>query len=154
MSNTVQGWDELRRKLRQLSGAVSGKVVLAAVEVGALVIENAAKSDLHEGYGVVTGNLRRSLHHEPSLNFPPERPEDRGGTPPPGNTDTSAVVDIGTDVVYARRVHDGFVGKDKLKRNYNQAGHPYLLGPYEAVKNEAMSETSAALKQLVERASR
>ncbi len=132
MSNTVQGWDELRRKLRQLEQSVAAKSVLAAVESGALAIENQAK----ENCPVVTGNLRRSLHHETVES----------------NADT-AVVDIGTDVVYARRVHDGFVGKDSLGRHYNQAGNPYLLSAFDEKKSEAMSETSAALKQLVDRAS-
>ena len=131
--STVLGWDELRRKLRQLETAVAAKAVLAAVEAGALVIENQSK----ENCPVVTGSLRRSLHHETVES----------------NADT-AVVDIGTDLVYARRVHDGFVGADSLGRHYNQAGNPYLLSAYEEKKNEAMSETSAALRQLVDKASR
>ena len=131
MSSAVQGWDELRRKLRQLETSVAEKAVLSAVEAGALVIENQSK----ENCPVITGNLRRSLHHETVET----------------NADT-AVVDIGTDVVYARRVHDGFVGKDSLGRHYNQAGNPYLLSAFEEKKNEAMSETGAALRQLVNKA--
>lgn len=32
----------------------------------------------------------------------------------------------GSNVKYARRIEHGFVGKDKLGRQYNQSGKPYL----------------------------
>jgi len=43
---------------------------------------------------------------------------------PPGPKGLS--VAVGSNVKYARRIEHGFVGKDKLGRQYNQSGKPYL----------------------------
>ncbi len=43
---------------------------------------------------------------------------------PPGPKGLNVVV--GSNVKYARRIEHGFVGKDKLGRQYNQSGKPYL----------------------------
>lgn len=59
---------------------------------------------------VLTGTLRRSIHHEVH--------HSQGG----------ATAEIGTDVPYGRRIEEGFVGADALGRVYDQAGQPYL-GP-------------------------
>ena len=132
-NNTVFGFDELRRKLEALGDAVAKDKVLTAVQAGADVILNQAKINAP----VVTGTLRRSLHQEPAE-----------------TNATSAAVNIGTDLVYARRVHDGFSGRDKLGRLYNQAANPYLRSAADAKKEEATSEAAAALKDLLNAAAR
>ena len=130
-NSTVVGFDELRRKLEKLAAAVAKDKVLSAVEAGALLIENQAKQNAP----VVTGTLRRSLHHETADTSP-----------------TAAAIDIGTDLVYARRVEYGFSGRDSLGRLYNQAPNPYLHSASEAKKDEAIREAAAALKDLIDAA--
>lgn len=72
----------------------------------ALGIEGDAKRNAP----VLTGTLRRSITHEIR------------------DTPGGATADIGTDLAYARRVEEGFVGTDSLGRVYDQPGQPYL-GP-------------------------
>jgi HK97 gp10 family phage protein len=127
-NSTIVGFEELKRKLEKLGASVAKEKVLTAVQAGALLIENQAKSNAP----VVTGTLRRSIHHETADT----------------NSDTAAV-DIGTDLVYARRIEFGFSGRDSLGRLYNQAPNPYLRSAAESKKEEAIREAAAALKDLV-----
>ena len=49
---------------------------------------------------------------------------------------------VGPCVAYGARVEFGFVGKDKLGRQYNQATHPYLTPALEKVKTEMQDGTT------------
>jgi hypothetical protein len=44
---------------------------------------------------------------------------------------------VGTDVVYDPRLELGFVGRDSLGRNYNQAPRPHIRPAFEETKRKA-----------------
>jgi len=102
MALDVEGFT---RALKRADTAVSGPILVSAVQLAAMVVQNAAKRNAP----YVTGTLRRSIHQEV------ERLS---------STFVQAI--IGTDLHYARRVEFGFAGKDALGRVYNQAAKPYL----------------------------
>lgn len=90
----------------ELSSAAQAAAVDAWLQKKALDVEHDAKSNAP----VLTGTLRRSIHHEVRHS--------------PGG----ATAEIGTDVPYGRRIEEGFAGADSLGRVYDQPGQPYL-GP-------------------------
>jgi HK97 gp10 family phage protein len=117
----------------------NGDKVLAAIEKkdAALIrvgmdIQEAAKQNATRS--VKTGNLRGSINYALSNSASPvASPAKQGdGLSPHGQKDE---VWIGTNVKYARRIEYGFVGKDKLGRNYNQAAQPYLRPAVEQQKD-------------------
>lgn len=112
--------------LPKLEGALR-REVKNIVEDSALDCMNKAK----QAAPFLTGTLRRSIHAEP----------DDGS----GLTWT-----VGTDVEYARRIEFGFVGQDRLGRNYNQAAQPYLTPAAEAVRPVFMRR----MREAVEKAAR
>jgi hypothetical protein len=107
------------------------KKELALTAVG-IAVQGAAK--LNANFRNPTGNLRGSINYALSNSASPvESPaKPEGGLKAHGNKDE---VHIGTNVKYARRLEYGFVGKDKLGRNYNQPAQPYLSTGYEQQKN-------------------
>lgn len=59
----------------------------------------------------------------------------------------SHAVVVGTNVVYARRVELGFVGLDKLGRNYNQAAKPYLYPAYFSIAPSLKAKLKEAFRK-------
>ena len=99
----------------------------AGIEVQEAAKKNATRS-------VDTGNLRGSISYalwnKGGTVSSPAQPE--SGLKAHGSKD---YVYVGTNVKYARRLEYGFVGRDKLGRNYNQAAQPYLRPGYESQKS-------------------
>ena len=62
------------------------------------------------------------------------------------------VIDIGTDVDYARRVEYGFVGPDSLGRVYNQRAQPYLRPALDENEDAIVKEIGTVLKMQIMRA--
>lgn len=127
----VVNLDQWKRQLGRLSDAAAGQNLIRALKAGALLILNPAKQQA----AWRTGTLRRSLHIEAGR-----------------CSREDAEVMIGTDVIYGPRVEFGFVGKDKLGRQYNQAARPYLRPAFEQNKDAAIEEVGATLAQLLDRA--
>lgn len=93
---TVTGDEEAAARLRAIAAASGGAILATAVSAGALVIE----ADAKRRAPVLTGNLRRSIHHEVVL-----------------QTESRAVATVGTDVEYAGYVEFG---------TSRMAAQPYL----------------------------
>lgn len=129
---TVDGLDDLVRKLTALSDALAGHVLKAAVSSGGLLVQNDAKRRAP----FKTGTLRRSIHSEVS-----------------GDRD-QATAEIGTDVPYAARLEFGFEGKDALGRTYHQSPRPYLRPALDENADLAAREIGDALKAAIEAAAR
>lgn len=87
--------------------AVAGAVISKR---GALIVQRAAQGKLHEGYGVVSGTMRRSVHTE--------GPTPRGV----GVFGTR----VGPSVIYARRFELGYTGPDSLGRVFAQTPRPFM----------------------------
>lgn len=116
----------------------------------------------HAEGGSVTGRLMGSLTLATSTGkragYQPPRSSRKGSSSPAGFDDTVKVpkteskndfkVVVGTNVIYARRVEFGFVGRDSLGRNYNQAGKPYLYPAFFAYENDLTDEI---VKELAKR---
>lgn len=109
-------------KLPTLSATLA-REVKAIVEDAALECMNQAKQNAP----FRTGTLRRSIHGDP---------EDGGLT-----------WAVGTNVEYARRIEFGFVGADRLGRNYNQAPRPYLTPAAENVRPVFMRRMGQAVEK-------
>lgn len=129
---TIRGGRELTAKLGRLSDEMAGKALEDAVTAGALLVENAAKENLVKNRSYITGNLLRSIHTEAT-----ERSRSR------------AIVVVGTDVEYARRVEYGFSGADSLGRRYNQPAKPYLRPALDTQKGAVTREVREALRDLL-----
>lgn len=82
MSATITGDVELDARLSQMSRAMQGQAVAAALRAGGLIIEKAAKTKAP----VLTGTLRRSIHTEATAE------EARIGT----NVEYALFVEMGT----------------------------------------------------------
>lgn len=138
----VIGEGELRQKLQALEAAVQQQNLAAAVQAGALLIQNAAK----EKAPFRTGTLRRSIHTEVET------------------SSTRAMATIGTDVVYAAQVEFGgtikpktarmlaWVGPDGTKhfaRSVTQVARPYLRPAFDEQSDNAAVEVRDALAQLI-----
>ncbi len=79
-----------------------------------------------------TGTLRRSIHVLTTELTP-----------------TRAVVSVGPDVPYGRRLEFGFVGKDSLGRNYHQGPRPYMRPAFETQKEAARAAMLDVAQQIV-----
>ena len=124
----VSGGRELAARLNALAAGVRGPLLAAALEAGALHIQNEAKAQAPYR----TGTLRRSLHTE------------RVSVP-----GAIAAVAVGTDVPYARRIEYGFSGADSRGRVYHQPPRPYLRPAFDARRAAAVAEVQRVLAKLV-----
>jgi len=122
------GDDTVKTALKSIQRALAGSLV-DIVRVGAMPIENEAKTLAP----VKTGTLRRSIHTEVI-----------------DSSSTSATARTGTDVVYARRLEFGFVGRDSLGRLYNQAPRPYLRPAFDTKKAQAIADMKAIWRETVQ----
>jgi hypothetical protein len=57
------------------------------------------------------------------------------------------VVVVGTNVKYGRRVEHGFIGQDKLGRDYHQEGQPYLTPAYLSYEGEIEKDLAKIMKK-------
>lgn len=98
-----------------LLGVVRNNVKQAWGEVG-LRVEGEAKKQLYKGHGVRTGTLRRSIHTAaPGYNWAADDVAAAAGTPERGGQLTlptlefdGIVIQVGSGLVYALAIHQGF----------------------------------------------
>jgi len=133
LTSQTQGYDRATRHLAALEQALGGEALETAAMAGALPIVNAAKQNAP--YRSVT--LRRSIH--------PQVLESGHGR---------AVVSVGSNVPYARRIEYGFVAADARGRRYHQPAQPYLRPAADDNRQKALEEARAVVAQLVARAVR
>jgi HK97 gp10 family phage protein len=115
----LTGDRELAAAFSRLGQAVQGRMLIGALEAGALLVVNDAKRRA----AVDTGNLRRSLHV---------------GDQQASGTDAS--VKVGTDVEYAPYVEFG---------TSRMAAQPYLRPALESQEGEVRAEVADALRGLI-----
>jgi hypothetical protein len=125
------GDKELKAAFARLHAAARGPALTSAAKVGILPIQNAAIANAP----YLTGTLARSIHTE-------EIEE----------TDHSAMVATGTDVVYAARLEYGFNATDALGRTYHQPARAYMRPAYDDHRDEAIAEVEAALRDILSKA--
>ncbi|GAH78483.1 unnamed protein product, partial [marine sediment metagenome] len=100
----------------------------AAVLSGCLIVQNDAK----EKCAYLTGNLRSSIHSKVAK-------EKKG----------YVEAEVGTNVVYAKRIEYGFNQADKLGRVYHQKAQPYLRPALDKNKKKVVAEIGSALKEVL-----
>ncbi len=118
----LTGNRELAATFRRLGAATQGRMLINALEAGALPVQNDAKRRCP----VDTGNLRRSIH---------TGNQQSGGT--------TASVEVGTDVEYAGYVEFG---------TRFMPAQPYLRPALESQRPDALREAADALRALLGRA--
>lgn len=60
------------------------------------------------------------------------------------------VVVVGTDVAYGRRLEYGFMGADRLGREYHQAPMPYLRPAFRTKRAEAIETVKAGIRDVIQ----
>lgn len=119
--------------LKKLSNAARGKALEEAINAGGLELENEIKLHIEKNKLVKTGNLLNSIKKGPAK-----------------VSDTSAEVEVGTNVPYAARLEFGFSGADSLGRIYNQPARPYMRPAVDEGKDRIEQAVSATLKRNIE----
>jgi HK97 gp10 family phage protein len=156
MKGTVIGTKELIAKFNKLGEAARGKALENSLVAGGLLISNSAKDKAP----YKTGTLKRSIHvgghtAESSSGFTTNDEggeySDVGGNK---NTQTGAEILVGTNLDYARRIEFGFSGADSLGRVFNQPAQAYLRPALDEEKENVNNEIGAALKVLIDKASK
>lgn len=116
----VRGLAKVQRNLKKLGARMRGVTSLDAAEaIGWAILSHAVPEA-----PVISGTLRRSGTVERGLKS----------------------VRAGFGVVYARRVHEGFSGQDKLGRTFNQAGNPYLVRGVRTAQRAAVKDAGDVVK--------
>lgn len=133
---------EMVAAFERLDHATRGEVLGSAVMSGALVLVEAIVENIHTipskslrrvGKPIWdTGNLGRTITSQPME-----------------TTATKAVVHVGTDVEYARRVEYGFSGVDSLGRHYNQSPNPYMRPAFDTKQEQAVDAMKDAFRELI-----
>ncbi len=147
MSITVKvtGTREVIAALEKIGDAFDNKLE-AAVLSGCLIVQNEAKRKCP----YITGNLRSSIHTGGYGGMSDlsrsETGSDIGGK---SVKDRSVELQVGTNVVYARRVEYGFNQADRLGRVYHQKAQPYLRPALDENKKKVVAEISSALKEVL-----
>jgi len=147
MKSTVIGSRELITKFNKLSEAARGKALENSLVDGGLLISNSAKKKAP----YKTGTLKRSIHvgghtAESSPGFTPE--DVAGNYSDVGEnitSETSASILVGTNLEYAK--HQEY-GTSKM------AARPFLRPALDEEKENVKDEIGAALKVLVDKASK
>lgn len=148
-SVTIVGGRELKRKLARLERGLSGKVLENATVAGALLVANRAK----QLAAFRTGTLRRSIHVGGHTGRTPDFAQGPAG----GGAEYHDIggerrerdfveVQVGTDVPYARRIEQGFIGADKLGRHYHQPARAYLRPAFDETREDVEHEIGEAVK--------
>lgn len=116
--------------------------VLQGLDRGAQLVVDTTKQKLSRSQPTKTTKSGRRVGLDPSApGEPPKRLEGRllaSITREAAHVEgTHAVARVGTNVAYARRLEQGFVGTDSAGRNISQAPRPYLR-PSLAEKRDAI----------------
>lgn len=119
--------------MKKLSAAARGAALEQAVNAGGLELENEIKIHIEKNRLVKTGNLLNSIKKRQATVH-----------------DTSAEVEVGTNVPYAARLEFGFSGADSLGRIYNQAARPYMRPAVDEGKERISKAVSVTLKRNIE----
>jgi hypothetical protein len=127
----VKGGSELQALLKQLKAAGAGAKMATAVDAGLLPIQN----EIVANAPYKTGNYKRSWHL---------------GTAQ--TSSTSAYNTTGTDVIYGPRLEFGYEETDARGRSYHQSARPHVRPAFDAKREEAIDEVTAALRALIEAA--
>jgi hypothetical protein len=126
--------DELKRIMQE-----NGAKIIA--EFG-LTVEGEAKRELRKGHGVLTGTLRRSIHMAlPGYDWSGDDVTPSAGTPERGGqtvmpeTSEKQTVQVGSGLVYAMAVHQGygsFIGYHYLTNGLKKAKEklPSIIARY------------------------
>lgn len=120
---------QLAEKFRESSKRAQGKLEKSLLASGHLVEADVKKSFVASPSppggppGVLTGTLKRSI----ATRLMPMN------------------VQVGTNVIYARRLEFGFTGTDSRGRSYNQAARPYLYPALRRNKAEIIKIISKGL---------
>jgi hypothetical protein len=128
---------DFRRRLRAVSDAVGGRALETAVVAGGVVVQREAVLNLKRNRSWRTGTLARSIHVDVVETAPDH-----------------AAVEVGTDVVYARRIEFGFMDTDSLGRRYHQTAKPYLRPALDEHRDEISREIADVLADQLRRATR
>lgn len=102
----------------------NGEAIMS--EIG-LVAEGESKKELRKGHGVVTSTLRRSIHSAtPGYNWSADAAgsELGGKGASPARKNGKLVVELGSGLVYALAIHQGWAPGDGLRGSF--AGYHYL----------------------------
>lgn len=118
----------------ELISALSGHHLQQAANAGMLPIVNRAQ----QLAPYLTGDLRDSIHVEPSAESDYQH----------------AIALGGTNLAYAARQEFGFDGPDSLGRVYHDPGRPYLRPAFDEMENEARRSVARALSQMIKAAVR
>lgn len=121
---TIQGFEELDRKLTKLAGQMTGRQMLTALQAGARPLVNEIKVQAP----VLTGNLRRSYHDEPGR-----------------TTEHSAELIVGTDVEYAPYQEFG---------TRYQPGKPHVRPAIDMTQRQVLEEIKDVAELLIRKATR
>lgn len=127
------GLDTLSLKVSYLTKAAALGLKLGTSEAAGLVEEEAKIN-----CPVLTGRLQAAIHTEVVTNEPEVQLLAVAAAHPADN-------EYGIDPPYARRVHNGFIGTDKLGRNYHQAAQPYMTSARDAKEAEAIEAIKSAI---------
>lgn len=114
----------LQQAFRRLAALQESNALDDALVAAGQPVANTAR----EKAPVITGTLRRSI-----------RVELIG----PGD------VRIGSDVAYARRIEFGFMGRDRLGREYHQAAQSYLRAAMDEHRERLRAAIAAAAMQII-----
>lgn len=114
----------LQQALRRLAQLQESNALDDALVAAAQPIANTAR----ENAPVLTGNLRRSITVE---------------ILGPGD------VRVGSNEAYARRIEFGFLGADRLGREYHQAARPYLRPAFEQHRERLRAAIAAAAMAVI-----
>ena len=156
MKSTVIGSKELIAKFNKLGEAARGKALENSLVAGGLLISNSAKDNAP----YISGTLKRSIHVGGHIaeSAPGFTTNDEGGeySDVGGNkiTQTGAEILVGTNLDYARRIEFGFSGADSLGRVFNQPAQAYLRPALDEEKENVKDEIGAALKVLIDKATK
>lgn len=144
-SVTITGDTQVAAMLRSVKGALNGRPMELALVSGALLIQNAAKSNAPWK----TGTLRRSIH----IGGHTDKAGDfaAGGSAPYSDIggNSPRQVSIGTNVKYGRRIEYGFSDTDVLGRTYHQPPNPYLRPAMDSEEDAVRKEVAEALRDLL-----
>lgn len=126
----VRGTDDLVAKFEALGKRAQSSALANATKAAALPVLNQIRRTENDGGRTPykSGTLRRSFAMQVTTRTP-----------------TRCVVQIGTNVPYARRLEYGFVGPDALGRVYNQPAHPYIRPAMDENRGAVRREFRAAM---------
>jgi len=135
MSNDIEGFEELNRKLSQLVTVADNKQLMTALIAGALEISNKAKENAH----VLTGTMRRSIHVGDNTDKTPDFQQSDEysdiGLPPQGRN--NAKVKIGSNLRYA------------YVEEFRGGSHAFLRPAADSEADAARIQVAKALEKLV-----